>query len=170
MREKITYERIAENPSIVFKYEAGELLDPTITTFLWDNPTRKNLNMPEDKLFALIVDYKEKEGSFDVQETASFFTPGEEVKTQVINMWARVINKSDLSNYIYEPFVFVPVLMVASGRMQNDFELDTLLLRDTNNFRLIPTEQRDIEIVKTKIKSFYKQFYQLKEYYESNKS
>lgn len=31
MREKLTYERVFENPAIVFKYDASELLDPTIT-------------------------------------------------------------------------------------------------------------------------------------------
>ena len=174
MIDKITYEKILENPAVIFKFEASDLLDPTITTFLWDNPHLKNKNVDGDKLVALICNFKEQdkpqEGFKKNDEIVGFLDKGAPISTSYGTMYIRVINKSSLSDYFYEPFVFIPIMMMASGRIQNSLDNDALLLKDIGNFRLIPKNQRDIEYVREKIKSFYKQFYQLKEYYESNRT
>ena len=174
MIDKITYEKILENPAVIFKFEASDLLDPTITTFLWDNPHLKNKNVDGDKLVALICDFKEQdklqEGFKNNDELARFLDNGAPISTSYGTMYIRVINKSSLSDYFYEPFVFIPIMMMASGKIKSNLDNDALLLKDISNFRLIPKEQGNIEFVKEKVKGFYKQFYQLKEYYESNRT
>ena len=174
MIDKITYEKILENPEVIFKFEASDLLDPTITTFLWDNPHLKNKNVDDDKLVALVCDFEEQnklqESFKNNDELASFLDRGAPISTSYATMFVRVINKSSLSDYFYEPFVFIPIMMMASGKIKSNLDNDALLLKDISNFRLIPKEQGNIEFVKEKVKGFYKQFYQLKEYYESNRT
>lgn len=181
IQEKLTYDKIMNEPGSIFKYEPSDLMNPEIATFLWDNPYTEEVTRDNGAIMVMIADYdvpqKENPSPDSFEEGfQTTLTPSYDgannflgTKTEVIDISVKPIKKEDISNYVYEPSVFAGILMSSASADASKF-FEVYKGNIHMGVRFVDKKKTNSEFFKSKVKSFYKHFYAIKKRYEESNS